>query len=116
VRNKRASSSGYKSHNKSVLGGVVLVLVLGDQGSAGMVVSLVLASSSELNLEALVVSIVLDNLEERLGVRNLTTFLHTIFLGLDGTTNQRAIFLTRVFCATFCLTIFRRFSGGERHD
>jgi len=52
-----------ESHNKSVLRRVVLVLVLLDQGLALLVVSLVLASSPELYLEALVVCVVLDDLE-----------------------------------------------------
>jgi len=60
-----ADNSGVgDSSNESVLGGVVLVLVLEDQSSSGIVVSLTLSSSSELGLESLEVSVSLVNLNE----------------------------------------------------
>jgi len=53
-----------ETDDKSVLRGVVLVLVLSDQSLTGLVVGLALTSTSELDLEALVVSLVLDDLDE----------------------------------------------------
>jgi len=50
--------------DETVLGGLVLVLVLDDQPLTGMVVGLVLATSLELDLVALEVSLVLNNLDE----------------------------------------------------
>jgi hypothetical protein len=60
--NSGASDSG----NKSVLGGVVLVLILDDKGLSGVVVSLSLSSSSESSLESLEVSSGLVNFNESL--------------------------------------------------
>lgn len=57
-------SGGGDSDNKSVLGGVVSVLVLDDQSLSGEVVSLSLSSSSELGLVAHEVCLVLDELNE----------------------------------------------------
>ena len=50
--------------NETVLVGVVLVLILLDESSALSVVSLILSSASVLGLEALVVSVGLDSLDE----------------------------------------------------
>ena len=55
-----------ETDDESVLGGSVLVLVLDDESLTGVVVGLGLSSSSELDLVTLVVSVVLDNLDERL--------------------------------------------------
>jgi hypothetical protein len=52
------------SDNKSVLLGFVLVLVLLNKSSSGVVVSLSLSSSSEFDLESRVVGSCLDNFEE----------------------------------------------------
>ena len=54
-----------ESDNKSVLGGVVLVLVLVNQSTTSVVIGLTLSSSSILDLVSLVVSFVLDNFHER---------------------------------------------------
>jgi hypothetical protein len=55
-----------EADNKTVLGGVVLVLGLNDKTLAGVVVGLTLSASAVLDLETLVVSLVLDNFDERL--------------------------------------------------
>jgi hypothetical protein len=55
-----------ETNNKTVLGGRVLVLVLPDEALAGVVIGLVRATTAELDLEALEVSLVLDNLDETL--------------------------------------------------
>jgi len=52
---------------ESVLGGLVLVLVLDDQTLTGVVIGLTFAATLELDLETLVVSLVLDNFDERHG-------------------------------------------------
>lgn len=52
------------AHNKTVLGGIVLVLVLLDQAAASAVVRQALAAATELDLVALEVSLVLHNLVE----------------------------------------------------
>jgi cytochrome b subunit of formate dehydrogenase len=52
------------ANNKSVFVSVVFVLVLSDQSLTGIVVGLTLSSSSVFNLEALEVSLVLNNLNE----------------------------------------------------
>jgi len=53
-----------EADNKSVSGGIVLVLVLGNQPLAGTVVGLALTPSAVFDLKALVVSPVLNNLDE----------------------------------------------------
>lgn len=54
----------YDANDEAVLRRLVLVLVLIDQGDARLVISLVLSSASVLDLVALEVSLVLDNLDE----------------------------------------------------
>ncbi len=53
-----------EADHQAVLGGSVLVLVLGDELVALTVVSEALSSPSELHLELLEVSLVLDDLDE----------------------------------------------------
>lgn len=48
--------------DETVLGGVVLVLLLNDETLASIVISLAFAASAVLDLEALEVGLVLDNL------------------------------------------------------
>ena len=57
-------SSVGSSYNESVLLGVVLVLVLLNQSSSGVVVSLTLVSSSSWDLESLVISFSLHYLHK----------------------------------------------------
>lgn len=54
------------AHDHAVLGGVVLVLGLNDESLAGIVIGLTLPAPAELDLEPLEVSLVLDDLDERL--------------------------------------------------
>jgi len=53
-----------EADDEAVLGGLVLILVLDDEPSSGIVVSLALSSSFELDLVALEVRLVLHNLNE----------------------------------------------------
>jgi hypothetical protein len=53
-----------KSNNESVFGGVVFVLVLGNQLSTSVVISLAFSSSSVFGLESLEVSLILSNFNE----------------------------------------------------
>lgn len=53
-------------HDEPVLGGIVLVLGLGDEALTGVVVSLSLASATVLCLKAGVVGVGLDDFGERL--------------------------------------------------
>ena len=55
-----------EADNQAVLRGLVLVLILGDELVALVIVSLALASSAELDLVALEISLILNNLNERL--------------------------------------------------
>ena len=52
------------THDKTVAGGVVLVLGLSDKALAGAVVGLALATAAELGLETLEVGLVLEDLDE----------------------------------------------------
>ena len=54
-----------ETDNKTVLGGVVLVLVLNHKTQTLTVISLTLTATTELGLETLEISLVLDNLLER---------------------------------------------------
>lgn len=56
-----------ETHNEAVLGGSELVLVLADKTLARVVVGLTLTTTLVLHLETLVVSFVLDNLDETHG-------------------------------------------------
>jgi len=67
IDNLSNNSAAGNSGNKSVLGGVVLVLILDDKGLSGVVISLTLSSSSESSLVSLEVSSGLVNLNESLG-------------------------------------------------
>lgn len=68
IVNRADDSSVGSSYDKSVLLGIVLVLVLENKSSSGEVVSLSFSSSSELGLISLGVSFVLQNLNETHGV------------------------------------------------
>ena len=52
------------TNNKTVLGSVILILGLDDQGTTLLVVSLTTTTTSELHLEALKVHIVLNNFDK----------------------------------------------------
>ena len=58
-----------ESNDKSVLGGVVLVLILNSQSLAGIVISDTLTATQKLHLKALEVLLVLDYFKENLRVR-----------------------------------------------
>jgi len=55
-----------EADDETVLGGVVLVLVLDDQALASIIVGLALTAATVLDLEALEIGTVLDELDERL--------------------------------------------------
>lgn len=62
---------GSEADNQAVLGGVVLVLILDDKTLAGIVVSLSLTATTVLDLVALEVGLVLDELNKRLIIRRM---------------------------------------------
>jgi hypothetical protein len=64
IDNLSNDSSVGSSYNKSVFLGVILVLILLDESSSGVVISLSFSSSSVLDLESLEVSLVLYGLNE----------------------------------------------------
>ena len=55
-----------ETHNHTILGGIVFVLVLNNKAFPGEVVSFTLTTPPELDLESLEVSFALDYLDERL--------------------------------------------------
>ena len=57
-------SGSSDSGNKSVLGGVVFVLILDDKSLSGIIVSLSLSSSLEFSLISHEIGLVLDDLHE----------------------------------------------------
>lgn len=60
-----------KTHNHTILWGVVLVFVLHDQEPPGMVISFTLATALELDLESLEVGFVFYNFDKPLNERNV---------------------------------------------
>lgn len=54
-----------ETHNKPVLGGVILALILGDQTTTGLVVSLSLATAAPLGLVTLRIGLILRELDAR---------------------------------------------------
>ena len=54
------------SHNHTILGRIVLVLVLNNEAFAGIVVSFALTSPPEFHLVTLEISLALDNFDKRL--------------------------------------------------
>lgn len=69
-----------ETNDKTILGGIVLVLILNDQTFTSIVVSLALASAAVLDLVTLEVGLIFDILNERLQYHERTTLER----GTDG--------------------------------
>ena len=69
-----------ETHNHTILGGIVFVLVLNNKAFPGEVVSFTLTTPPELDLESLEVSFALDYLDERLKHKKIRQYhLHQGF-------------------------------------
>ena len=88
-----------ETHNHTILGGIVFVLVLNNKAFPGEVVSFTLTTPPELDLESLEVSFALDYLDERLKDKRIRQYhLHRGF-GLY------AIVMETMYCTILLISL-----------